>query len=191
MSDLRPRPNHAQAEQDLLVQDSVAAYELLFELENVLRELVIHRMSEECGSQWFKQRLPGQLRQTADDGKHYEGSQPWRTCRIYYPIYYLDFQDLKAIIDQRNNWTDVFAQDFHRKDLCISTLPAVEPTRNRVAHTRPCLPSDGSGAVVKGRLPRWTPLRPSSDISRSTVQRAIWWRSRWRWSQTRRAPHTW
>ena len=49
--------------------------------------------------------------------------------------------------------------------------------------------ADGSGTVVRLRCPRITPSRPSSPISRSTVQRATTTPLRSRARVIRRAPY--
>lgn len=120
----------------------LGGYQRLFRIENTLRELVVAELGRVGGSKWWKQRVPGPLQQKATAGKVYEASQPWRGRIIYHPIFYLDYPELRAIVEKKDNWDDAFQPLFLRKDQFSATFGAVEPARNRVAHTRVCLPDD-------------------------------------------------
>jgi hypothetical protein len=113
-------------------------YGTLFLLENGLREMIIDNLSRVGGPKWWRQRVPGDLQKRAKEGKEYERSQAWQDRAVYHPIYYLDYPDLRALIEAKHNWGDCFSEIFGRKDHTVASLSAVEPARNRIAHCRPC-----------------------------------------------------
>lgn len=121
---------------------SLQGYQRLFRLENALRELIIEELAASCGPRWWKQRVPGGMHADSKAGKEYEANQPWQSRIVYHPIYYVDFPSLRTVIERNDNWGEVFSKLFGRKDLVLSALAAVEPARNRIAHSRQCLPED-------------------------------------------------
>jgi hypothetical protein len=60
----------------------------------------------------------------------------WVALVPHHPIYYIDFTDLKKIIERDDNWRDAFQALFSRKDIIISTLSEIEIIRNSLAHNR-------------------------------------------------------
>lgn len=124
------------------LERSLQGYERLFRLENALRELIIEELSASCGRKWWKQRVPNDMHTASKAGKQYESSQPWQSRIVYHPIYYVDFPSLRSVIERTDNWNEVFSSIFGRKDLVLGALAAVEPARNRIAHSRHCLAED-------------------------------------------------
>ena len=66
----------------------------------------------------------------------------WTELLPHHPLYYLDFPDLKKIIDRKDNWEEYFIKYFTDKDVFISLLRELEPIRNKIAHHRLITNSD-------------------------------------------------
>lgn len=118
-------------------------YDALFLLENVLRELIIQRLSEAKGPRWYKSALPGgAVMQKYKSAIDYQRKTNWTTAIPHHPIHYLDYPELLVIIEKSDNWRDVFEQVFQRKDVVIGALRSIEPLRNAIAHNRRVSKSD-------------------------------------------------
>ncbi|MEK7281584.1 MAG: Swt1 family HEPN domain-containing protein [Chloroflexota bacterium] len=116
--------------------ENVEVYGQLYCIENALRELIIETLQAIEGPQWYKRRLPGDTLEKYKDGVRYEKSLRWYQLVPHHPIYYVDFPDLKKVIEREDNWNDAFKSIFLRKDVFSNTLSGLEPIRNKVAHNR-------------------------------------------------------
>ena len=106
--------------------NSVQAFNLLFAIENALREFIIESLSRFAGPKWYKTRLPGDVLKKYREGQQYERATPWIELVPHHPIYYVDFSDLRKIIEQNNNWADVFKDLYQRSQtLTHRVLPHV------------------------------------------------------------------
>ncbi len=115
---------------------TIRAVEVLFWIENALRELIIDELSLVAGSRWYKQRIPGDILKKYREGVTYERSIKWVQLIPHHPIYYVDFPDLRKIISRSDNWSDSFQRIFTNLDVFEGTLIEVEFIRNKVAHNR-------------------------------------------------------
>jgi len=116
--------------------NSVAAFKILFSVENALREFIIATMTGHAGGKWYKSRLPGDIYKKYKEAQLYEKSVYWYDLVPHHPIYYLDFSDLRKVIEQNNNWNEIFKNIFQQKYVTAETLFSIEPIRNKVAHNR-------------------------------------------------------
>src|SRR6516225_8009055 len=116
--------------------NSVQAFNLLFAIENALREFIIESLSRFAGPKWYKTRLPGDVLKKYREGQQYERATPWIELVPHHPIYYVEFSDLRKIIEQNNNWADVFKDLFVHKGITSDALFGIEPIRNKVTHNR-------------------------------------------------------
>jgi len=118
------------------------AYELLRPLEEYLRSL-IEKTLLSLSSNWWIERVPGDVRTNAEDRKRKNHLQwPWLAGTDLHPIYYVDFPDYVKIIRKKDNWRDVFVRVFKNEELISVKLRELEPIRNAIAHSRP-LPRNG------------------------------------------------
>lgn len=69
-------------------------------------------------------------------GRETERAARWNQVVLHHPIYYVDFPDLKKIIERDENWRRVFGRIFGRKDLVSAALSESEAVRNKIAHNR-------------------------------------------------------
>jgi hypothetical protein len=112
------------------------AYEMMFEIENGLREFIIEKMHAHYGSQWLKRNVPADVREDMKKGKAFERSIVWTKAGSYHPIYYTDFPHLRKLITQSDNWRAVFQGAFGPKLHIEAALSDLEPIRNKIAHCR-------------------------------------------------------
>jgi hypothetical protein len=66
----------------------------------------------------------------------------------HHPLYYIDFADLREIIERTDNWGDIFRSIFSKKEVITATFSELEPIRNKIAHNRKASNADLN--VVKG-----------------------------------------
>lgn len=117
-------------------QENVEIFIMLYGIETALRELIIEVLNEVEGVLWYNKCLPGDVLDKYQKGRLAEKRISWSQCIPHHPIYYIDFPDLKKIIERESNWKSVFESIFSRKDILASTLSELEPLRNKVAHNR-------------------------------------------------------
>jgi hypothetical protein len=117
-------------------RNNVIGFNYLFNIEIALREFIIEQMGIRIGSKWHKTNLPGDLLQKFRAAREYEHSMRWLNVVPHHQVYYLDFSDLRKIIDQKNNWAQVFEPIFIQKTVTTESLFEIEPIRNKIAHNR-------------------------------------------------------
>lgn len=112
------------------------AYSIFFQIENALRELIVDELTKEAGPSWHRHRLPGDVLSNYERSRSIEAKSRWVTLRPHHPIYYLDFPDLRKVIERTDNWRTAFSNHFPRKEILASVLAQLEPIRNAIAHNR-------------------------------------------------------
>ena len=127
-------------EEFLVPKENLYIYNFLYQIEVGLRELIIDTLESSYGPRWWKSRLPAELQQPFLTGL--EACRKVRWCEFvpHHPIYYLNFPDLKRIMEQKDNWRDVFQKVFGRKEVLLGTLVKLESVRNDIAHNRKISP---------------------------------------------------
>src|SRR5690242_15851284 len=117
-------------------EENGRCYSLMYAIENGIRELIIEELSNLEGPLWYKHRLPGDILTKYREAVRLQRQVVWTKMVPHHPLYYLDFPDLKKIIEREDNWKDSFSAIFTRKELISATLSEIEPTRNSLAHNR-------------------------------------------------------
>lgn len=112
------------------------AFEILFSIENGIRELIIDELSRVGGPQWHKQRLPEDVLKKFREAVAFERSVKWVLLTPHHPLYYVDFPDLRKVIRRSDNWRDSFRHIFKNESVIDGTLTEIELIRNKVAHNR-------------------------------------------------------
>jgi len=133
---------------NIVPQENLALYKLLYQIEVGLREFFIETFEARCGSLWWKQKLPGDVLEKCRGALDDERQIKWSQLVSHHPLYYVDFPDLKKIIERSDNWKQIFQSVFKRKDVIIGTLTELEPIRNKLAHNRKATATDLSIAVA-------------------------------------------
>ena len=114
---------------------SESNYLLLKNLEEKIRQFIEQELSE-FTSQWWKQRIPGDVKENAEERKQKDERRKNWDYKKQPLISYIDFTDYEKIITQKNNWKDVFQYVFHDKIAISGKLKEVDPIRNAISHTR-------------------------------------------------------
>jgi len=117
-------------------QENIDIFAMLYFIETVLRELIIEALNVIDGPRWYRKCLPPDVLEKYRKGREVEKHSHWTQCIPHHPIYYLDFPDLKKIIEREDNWKKAFEHIFSRKDILSATLSELEPIRNKIAHNR-------------------------------------------------------
>jgi len=124
-------------DKQLVPKENIEIYCYLYNIETILRELIIDLLKTVAGPRWYKKRLPGDILEKYRKGIEYEKNIKWTQLVPHHPIYYIDFADLKKIIERGDNWENVFKDIFSpHKQILSSTLFELEFIRNKVAHNR-------------------------------------------------------
>lgn len=119
-----------------ICNDNVQAYKYIHVIENGLREFIIEKMMIKYGAKWYKSHLTQQALDNYKKGIIYERSIKWNDLMPHHPLYYIDFTNIKEIIEKNDNWNGVFKEVFQRKDIICTSLSEIEYIRNKVAHNR-------------------------------------------------------
>ena len=108
------------------------AYLAFFCIENAIRELVVERLNENHGPDWWTDCSTEALRKKVKERQGKEGKQRWHVRRGEAEIYYTDFGDLKILII--NNWAD-FEDLLPDQHWLSARLDELEASRNVIAHS--------------------------------------------------------
>jgi Swt1-like HEPN len=134
-----PIPPSNEGEDELNFSQNRQAYDWLFRFETQIRRFIDAAMSAAIGSNWPRQRIPNDMYERWNAKK--EATEHGGGQR--YPlIAYADFGDYETIISRNDNWKEVFAQFFHRKESIRESLQRLYPIRNTTMHSRPIVQAD-------------------------------------------------
>jgi hypothetical protein len=119
-------------------------------------------MSIGFGPQWHRAQLPPDVAEKFSQAVAMERRLPWLQLVRHHPIYYVDFPDLKKIIERRDNWHTVFCKLFGaNKTVFTGFISELEPLRNSIAHSRRI--SDASLDIIETATDR---LRATLGVDR-------------------------
>lgn len=152
-----------------ILENNITAYELLYKLEVGLREFLIDTLGRE-DQKWWKQRLPPDVLDKLKEGREKERKIKWVELMPHHPIYYIDFPDLKKIIEIKDNWRDAFQVHFGDKDVFCGGLRELEPIRNKIAHSRRV--SENEVHMLKGNIAKF-----ESAIGKERWDKLILWQT--------------
>lgn len=111
---------------------ALPAYLASFCVENSARELVAERLAENHGAEWWEACVPSAIRIRVESRRQKEGVDRWHAARGASEIHYVDFGDLKDIIQA--NWVD-FSDLFPDQNWVVGRLGELEASRNIIAHS--------------------------------------------------------
>lgn len=110
---------------------ALPGYLAFFCLENSARELIVERLSERHGPDWWAKQATRAVQDRVKTRQDKEGKNRWHARRGASEIYYTDFGDLLSLI--QNNWDD-FADLFPDINWVVTRFTELEASRNIVAH---------------------------------------------------------
>lgn len=119
---------------------NLETFPFFFDLENVVRELIIKVMLSHYGAEWWEQAgIDNNLKNKANNSQNNERNNPLHDYFEFHPIFYLDLKDLKKIIeDEDNKYSNdpPFASIFENYDRVnvIDKIGEARELRNRVMH---------------------------------------------------------
>ena len=108
-------------------------YEIFFCLENSIRELIVQRLGEENGSEWWRKSVPEVIRKNAEGNQRKELSSGV-TPRSTEPIDFTNFGELGEII--KVNW-HIFGDMFRDVRAVEKVLATLNTLRAPIAHCKP------------------------------------------------------
>lgn len=111
---------------------SLPAFLAFFCLENAIRELVVDRLRENHGSDWWQSCASQKLKDRVIQRQTKEGSNRWHVQRGANEIYYTDFGDLLDLMI--GHWAD-FEDLFPDQHWVAGRLNDLENSRNIIAHS--------------------------------------------------------
>ena len=107
--------NHSSSAELDVPEQNVRGFSLMYRLENAVRELLVEELSKHLGARWYKHRLPGDILKKYVEAIQSQRTISWSALIPHHPIYYVDFPDLKKIIERQDNWEECFSKLFSRK----------------------------------------------------------------------------
>jgi len=109
-------------------------FQQISDLENALRELVIHKMLQHNGVAWWEHVLHG-LQERGRARKLNEVESPLYDCYSHHEIFYIEFDDLHRLVNDANA---VFDPVFRHRDRInlADEIARLNELRNRVMHGR-------------------------------------------------------
>jgi hypothetical protein len=129
--------------EDIVPEENREIFCYLFAIEVGLRELIIDLLSKIEGERWYKKRLPEEILEKYKNSLNLERKIRWTQLISHHPLYYIDFSDLKVIIERNDNWNDVFKSVFGSNKIIIqATLEELNEIRNKIAHNRKATAKD-------------------------------------------------
>ncbi|WP_349934662.1 hypothetical protein [Acetobacter sp. A11-2] len=122
-------------------------------LELRLRRFIERKMMAKLGPKWSKQRVPGKT-VTGWRARRQTDINNGRTPSRLFD--YAGFEDYRAIIEQKDNWAEVFEPIFKVKTSILETLRRLSLIRNPDAHYRIVTIEDFLDLHTEGRrLDAW------------------------------------
>lgn len=143
-------PRRIEADPDALES---AVHQRARRLELRLRRFIEKKMMAKLGPKWNKQRVPGTT-VTGWRARRQTGLDNSRTASRLFD--YAGFEDYRAIIEQKDNWAEVFEPIFKVKTSILETLRRLSLIRNPDAHYRIVTIEDFLDLHTEGRrLDAW------------------------------------
>jgi hypothetical protein len=111
---------------------TLPAFLAFFCLENAVREIVVQRLTENHGADWWEKAAPRAVKDKVRQRREKEGRNRWHVQRGANEIYYTDFGDLLLLI--QGQWPD-FEDLFPDQHWIANRLNDLEASRNIIAHS--------------------------------------------------------
>lgn len=122
------------------------AHNLLMRFEYHLRRYIASKMTEACGDNWIKHRVPGTIREAWINRSTIALEAGDESRPI---IDYADFTDYIILITKSDNWKEVFKAVFKRPELVKESFQRLYPYRLSTMHARPITQEDELLLIVE------------------------------------------
>lgn len=121
---------------DALSAHFATAAEMIYQLENALRQLIAEALGEVTAA-WWQTRVLDHLVGQAESRRRAELDSAVDTDRNWHPIMYLSIGELFEIIQSQPNFDEVFRLRLRRGLPVVANAAAdIRAVRNKVAHSR-------------------------------------------------------
>jgi hypothetical protein len=126
-------------------------YVSFFCLENAVRELIMQRLTEHHGAQWWATKTPNKIREAVAKLREKEKKAKYHAQRSDHDIGYTTFGQLSQIIIA--NWDD-FSDLFPEQSWVTARFADLEMSRNIIMHTNvlPEIEIDRIDSIVRDWL---------------------------------------
>jgi hypothetical protein len=114
-------------------------YALIFCFENSVRDLIAKRLAENCGPNWWEDKVPGKVKSYAADRQNDAIKNSWLEGVKKDPMQFIMFGQLSDIITQ--NWP-LFDDLIPSQHWLKQRFEELEKARNFIAHNRVLSPSE-------------------------------------------------
>lgn len=114
-------------------------YALVYCFENSVRGLIIQRLNEMYGSDWWNLKIPKKVKDFSDGRRKASEKNSWLEGATNNPLGFVQFGHLGDIII--DNWVD-FTDLIPSQHWLIQRLDEMEKARNFIAHNRALLSSE-------------------------------------------------
>jgi hypothetical protein len=118
-----------------ILELNTKTYAVIWEVENVLRELIYESLTSTYGNKW-SMRLSESPRDKVKEQFAYLRRNPLANRVVFQPLCYVDFPDLADTIKRADNWREIFQEIFRNKEMFVPALQSLDPIRNAIAHNR-------------------------------------------------------
>lgn len=121
----------------------LSVYPYLYLFENSVRNFIIDVMAQKHGPEWWKQKVGNPIQSKAEDRMEKDGRNRWHGKRGQHPIFYVDIDDLRAIITtNEQDFRDKFPAVRRPLEWVQQRIEEIEISRNVVAHNNPLADND-------------------------------------------------
>ena len=129
-----PIPPSDDADEEEGLRRTNIAHDWLLRLETQLRRFIDEKMIEAFGKDWPKHRLPNGVYEMWQEKERKARQEDSRDRPL---IAYADFTDYELVICKHDNWREVFAPFFGRRESVLESFQRLYPVRLDTMHARP------------------------------------------------------
>lgn len=131
-----------------------SVYKLLYVFENSIRFFIKDIMESKYGKNWWDEKIGVRIRRKAADRQAKEGRNRWHGKRGNHPIFYVDINNLRAIIASfPGDFKDRLPDVDQPIEWLANRINEIELSRNIIAHNNPL--DDDDIARIKVYFKDW------------------------------------
>lgn len=135
----------APSAEDVRSERRQAAYDMLYRVEDALRQLIVHKLEGFAGSAWWKSRVPDAVQAGCADRK---ADRERKSRQDLHPVEYAWVDEYRQIVMRRDNWRDCFKAVFGHKEDTETFFRWLAAARVDIGHVRDLTDEDYSRFVL-------------------------------------------